>query len=188
MSEPRVSSYTPGIGEGRSSSARAPMRLAICARRSVPDWAGCAAPLAGACGGLAPDWVGCAVIAAATVHSARNASNLLATMVMFRFFGVAVDRGARRRFALRLPALRDSVVYHGPPGTTGGQELPCGAKPAASAARMVLGVQFLETLARDVRVDLRGRQVAVPEQHLHHAQVRAMVEQVRGEGVPQGVR
>src|SRR5580693_4544056 len=157
MSEPRVSSYTPGIGEGRSSSARAPMRLAICARASAPEVAGCAAALAGG-GAAAPDWVGCAVIAAATVHSASNTSNLLATMVMFRFFGVAVDRGGRRRFALVLPARGESVVYHGPPRTTAvaGKACPWGIPPAASAARMVLGVQFLETLARDVRIDLRG--------------------------------
>jgi hypothetical protein len=37
-------------------------------------------------------------------------------------------------------------------------------------------------------VDLRGGQVAVAQQHLHHAQVGAVVEQVRGEGVAQGVR
>jgi hypothetical protein len=36
-----------------------------------------------------------------------------------------------------------------------------------------------------VRVDLRGREVAVPEQHLHHAQLGAMFEQMGGEGVAQ---
>ena len=50
------------------------------------------------------------------------------------------------------------------------------------------GVQLLEPLACHVRVDLRGRQVAVAKQHLHHAQVRAVVQQVSGEGVPQRVR
>ncbi|VVN30515.1 hypothetical protein PS676_04786 [Pseudomonas fluorescens] len=37
-------------------------------------------------------------------------------------------------------------------------------------------------------VDLSGRQIAVAEQHLHHPQIGAVVEQVRGEGVTQGVR
>ena len=57
-----------------------------------------------------------------------------------------------------------------------------------SAARMMLPVQLLHALARDVRVDLRGREVAVPEQHLHHAQVGSVVEQVGRESMPQGVR
>src|SRR4029077_9895084 len=47
---------------------------------------------------------------------------------------------------------------------------------------------LLEPLARNVRVDLRGREIAVPEQHLHHTQVRAVIQQVGGEGVPQGLR
>ena len=52
-----------------------------------------------------------------------------------------------------------------------------------SAARMVLGMQVLQTLARDVRIDLRGRKIAVPEQHLHDPEVRAMIQQMRGEWV-----
>jgi len=52
---------------------------------------------------------------------------------------------------------------------------------------MMLGMQLFHALARHVRVDLRGRQVAVPEQHLHHTQVRAVIEQVGREGVAQCV-
>src|SRR5690349_9333414 len=52
----------------------------------------------------------------------------------------------------------------------------------------MLGVQLLEPLACHVRVDLRRREIAVPKEHLHHAQVGAMVEQVRSEGVSQRVR
>ena len=59
---------------------------------------------------------------------------------------------------------------------------------AASSARMVLRVQLLQPLARDVRVDRRRRDVGVTEQQLHDAQVGAVVEQVRGERVPQHVR
>ena len=40
----------------------------------------------------------------------------------------------------------------------------------------------------DVRVNLRRADVRVPEQFLDHAQVRAALEQVRGEAVPQHVR
>ena len=57
-----------------------------------------------------------------------------------------------------------------------------------SAARMMLRVQFLQALAGHVRIDLGGRQIAVTEQHLHHAQVGAVIEQVRGERMPQRMR
>ena len=53
---------------------------------------------------------------------------------------------------------------------------------------MVACVQILEAGPGDMGIDLGGRQVAVAEQHLHHPQVGAMVEQVGGEGVAQGVR
>ena len=52
----------------------------------------------------------------------------------------------------------------------------------------MLRVQVFQSLARDVRVDLRGRQVAVSEQHLHHPQVGAVIEQVGRKGMAQGVR
>src|SRR6185312_232649 len=57
-----------------------------------------------------------------------------------------------------------------------------------SAAWMMLRMQLFHALARHVRVDLRGGEIAVSEQHLHHAQVGAMVEQVRRESVAQRVR
>ena len=53
---------------------------------------------------------------------------------------------------------------------------------------MVRRVQLLQPLARDVGVDRRRRDVGVAEQHLHRAQVGAVVEQVRGEGMAQRVR
>jgi hypothetical protein len=53
---------------------------------------------------------------------------------------------------------------------------------------VVLAVQRLQALARDVRVDLRGGDVGVAEQQLHHAQVGAVVDEVRGERVAQRVR
>ena len=49
-------------------------------------------------------------------------------------------------------------------------------------------VQGFEPLAGNVRVDLRGRYVGVSQEQLHHAQIRAVIEQVRREGVPQRVR
>lgn len=61
-----------------------------------------------------------------------------------------------------------------------------GAGP--SPARMMHGVQRLQTFARDVCVDGGGRNVGMAEQHLHGAQVGAVIEQVRRERVPQGVR
>ena len=59
---------------------------------------------------------------------------------------------------------------------------------AASSARMVPRVQLLQPLARDVRIDRRRRDVGMPEQELHDAQIRAVIEQVGRERMPQGVR
>ena len=53
---------------------------------------------------------------------------------------------------------------------------------------MMLRVQLFESLARDVRVDLCRRKVAVPEQHLHDAQIGTVVQQMGREGVTQRVR
>ena len=53
---------------------------------------------------------------------------------------------------------------------------------------MVPRVQRLQALPRDVRVDRRRRDVGVAEQQLHDAQVRAVIEQMRRERVPQHVR
>ena len=52
---------------------------------------------------------------------------------------------------------------------------------------MVSCVELAEPFARHVRVDLGGRYVAVPEQHLHHPKVGAVIQQVGGEGVAQGM-
>jgi hypothetical protein len=48
---------------------------------------------------------------------------------------------------------------------------------------MMFGMQLLQPLTSDVRVDLRGRDVGVTEEELHHAQVGAVVDEVRGKGV-----
>ena len=53
---------------------------------------------------------------------------------------------------------------------------------------MVPRVQLLEPFARHVGVDLRGRDVRMAQQHLHDPQVGPVVQQVRGERVPQGMR
>lgn len=57
-----------------------------------------------------------------------------------------------------------------------------------SAARVVLRVQLLHAFSRHMGIDLRRGDVAVAEQHLYHAQIGAMIEQMRREGVPQRVR
>ncbi len=49
-------------------------------------------------------------------------------------------------------------------------------------------MQRLEPLSGHVGVDGGGRDVGMAQQHLHCAQIGPVVEQVRGEGVPQGVR
>src|ERR1700723_1864025 len=61
-------------------------------------------------------------------------------------------------------------------------------KDSMSAARMVLGMQFFQSLACDMSVDLSRGQIAVPQEHLHDAQVRSMVQQMRRESMSQGMR
>jgi hypothetical protein len=49
---------------------------------------------------------------------------------------------------------------------------------------MVCSVQFLQSFPRHMGIYLGGRYVAVPEQHLNHSQVSAMIEQMSGKGMP----
>jgi hypothetical protein len=49
-------------------------------------------------------------------------------------------------------------------------------------------VQLLQAFAGDMGVNLCGRNVGVPQQHLYYTQVRAVIEQMRGKGVAQGMR
>jgi hypothetical protein len=53
---------------------------------------------------------------------------------------------------------------------------------------MVLLVQRLQSLARDVRINLGGRDVGVPQQELDDTQIRPVVQEVRRKGVPQRMR
>ena len=48
-------------------------------------------------------------------------------------------------------------------------------------------MQGLQPCLRNMRVNLRGGKIGVPQQHLHHAQVGAVIQQMRGKGVTQGV-
>src|SRR3954471_24817739 len=52
-----------------------------------------------------------------------------------------------------------------------------------SATGMVPGMQLLQALARHMGIDLRRGDIGVAEQELHHAQVGAMVDEVRREGM-----
>ncbi len=49
-------------------------------------------------------------------------------------------------------------------------------------------VNLAQPIARDVRVNLRGADAGVTEQFLDHAQIRAMLQQVRRKTMPQHVR
>src|SRR6476660_3089036 len=54
--------------------------------------------------------------------------------------------------------------------------------------RMQVAHHGARTLVEHVRVDLRGRDVRVPEQFLNHAQVGPILQQVARESVAQDVR
>ncbi len=52
----------------------------------------------------------------------------------------------------------------------------------------MLGVQRLESRTRNVRVDLRCRNVGMPKEELYDTQIRAVIQQVGGERVAQAMR
>ncbi len=52
---------------------------------------------------------------------------------------------------------------------------------------MVFLVKALEPLAGDVSINLRGREVTMPQEQLHHAEIGAVIEQVGRKGVPKPV-
>jgi len=53
---------------------------------------------------------------------------------------------------------------------------------------MVLGMDRFQSVIGHVGIDLRGRDIGMAQQHLHRAQVGAVVDQVRCEGMAQRVR
>ena len=53
---------------------------------------------------------------------------------------------------------------------------------------MMLGVQLFKALPGNVRVDLRGREITVTQQHLDYAQISAAIQQMRRKSVAQAVR
>ena len=57
--------------------------------------------------------------------------------------------------------------------------------PKGSGAGMVASMQLLQAMSGNVCIDLGGGEVAMAEQHLYNAQIRAMIEQVCSEGVTQ---
>jgi lambda repressor-like predicted transcriptional regulator len=52
----------------------------------------------------------------------------------------------------------------------------------------MLRMQLFQSMVGDVGVDLRRCQTAVPQQHLHDAKIRAVIEQMRGKDMTQGMR
>lgn len=52
---------------------------------------------------------------------------------------------------------------------------------------MVLSVQRLEPRPCHVRIDLGGRDIAVSQKQLNDSQIRAVIEEMGGEGMAQGV-
>src|SRR4051794_16446036 len=62
--------------------------------------------------------------------------------------------------------------------------------PDGSVARQRMQVAHhcAGALVENVRVDLRGRNISVAKQFLHDSQIRAVLQQVAREGVPQDVR
>ena len=52
----------------------------------------------------------------------------------------------------------------------------------------MLRVQLLQTFSRHMSINLGSGDIGVPEQHLHHAQISAVIEQVCSEGMTKSMR
>ena len=52
---------------------------------------------------------------------------------------------------------------------------------------MMLGMQLLEPFACHMGIDLRGGNIRMPQQQLHHAQISTMIDQMRGKSMSQHV-
>src|SRR5437588_6673875 len=83
---------------------------------------------------------------------------------------------------------RSRLLARSSPSTRSNRKAVRRRARANSGARMRFGVRFLQALDGDVRVNLRRRQARVSKQRLDAAQVRAAIEQVSGEAVPEFVR
>ena len=49
-------------------------------------------------------------------------------------------------------------------------------------------MNLFQAFPRHMRINLRGRNIGVPQQQLHHTQIRTVIDQVGGEGVSQRMR
>src|SRR5208283_1505040 len=58
----------------------------------------------------------------------------------------------------------------------------------AGRARMKRAMDLAQVALREMRVNLRGRDIAVPQHLLHRTQIRAAFEQMGGEAMAQSVR
>ena len=58
----------------------------------------------------------------------------------------------------------------------------------ASATRVMLPVEALQALTRNVCVDGGSGNIGMTQQHLHRPQISAVVQQMRGKCMAQGVR
>jgi hypothetical protein len=53
---------------------------------------------------------------------------------------------------------------------------------------MMVGDQSLQPLLQNVGINLRRSDVGMAEQLLHHPKIRAILQEMTGEGMPQDVR
>src|ERR1700733_2335796 len=199
----------PAIGEGRRSSSFEPAgrRFNKAARGSAEGSAGAARAASDAAwAGSAATACSASVCAARTSNPAAQASTAKTARIldMNDSGGIdSLDPAPRRRFTQsyrdigRLTedssgAFCNMCVerYENSPGRPGeSHKRPAQHhSPEALPPRMMLRMQFLQTFARHVSVNLSRRQIAMPQQHLHHAQIRPVVQQMSREGMAQGVR
>ena len=158
--------------------------VACAVRGSVASWcpmAGPVAPMPPTVAELARSWL---LPASCAARSAGPSGASLRWFTRHAGTRIAAAPGHQRDACLGWPLPRLLEPGAGRAGP------PCSRVPGLfrSGAGVGLAVGRLQALGGDVGVDLRGGRRGVAEDLLHAAQVGAALKQVRGGGVPDGVR
>src|ERR1700690_4674805 len=140
----------PGIGEGRKSSSLAPAGKSL-SKAMRGSAAGCSTAAV------------VAVVAAVAACPGCAAQRIKA-------------KTARYRDMQGAPKLL--VSTSGNPGGSLDSSRALKSCFLRSASRMMLGVQVFQAFACHMRIYLRRGQIAMTEEHLHHAQIRTVIQQM----------
>lgn len=90
------------------------------------------------------------------------------TLQRFSRFGPRRDRRVQQFYQRGRGSRQRRRRLHAGPGARG--------YTRPSTSRMMRLMQLFEAFAGNVSIDLRRRQIAVTQEHLHHAQIRPVIQ------------